>query len=61
LIGPSQGIYSLQLEDMGIFIRDEPLDLELPAVPFIDQKNLKKKPSGISSVRNLTLSSPSLP
>jgi hypothetical protein len=61
LIGPAQGIYSLQLEDMGIFIRNEPLDLELPDVPFISQKNLKKKPSGRSSVRNLTLSSPSLP
>jgi hypothetical protein len=46
---------------MGIFVRDEPLDLELPDVPFIGQKNLKKKSSGRSSVRNLTLSSPSLP
>jgi hypothetical protein len=61
LVGPSQGIYPLQLEDMEIFIRDEPLDLKLPDVPFIGQKNLKKKSSGRSSVRNLTLSSPSLP
>jgi hypothetical protein len=46
---------------MGIFIREKVFNLELPVFPFFDQKNLKKKPSGRSSVLSLTLSSPSLP
>jgi hypothetical protein len=59
-VGPAQRIDPPELQEMRLFMRDEPLDLELPDVPLIGQKNLKKKSSGISSVRSLTLSSPFL-
>ena len=60
-IGPGQPVDALELEEMGILVRADPLDLELPRPPPLAQKNFKKKPSGTSSENRVTLSSPSRP
>ena len=45
-VGRRQGIDPLELEEMGVFIGNPALDVELSKSPLLAQKNLKKKPSG---------------